>query len=62
MEGTKLELKGFTKDNLELMETLFLRAGFCVSRNYDEDVVVIETLNPQDDWIIDACKRYGIFE
>ena len=57
----KLELKGFTEDYQQLVETLFLRAGFCTSRDDDGDVV-IETLNPQDDWIIDACKRYSLFE
>lgn len=57
----KLELKGFTKEYQDLISEIFLRAGFAISNDADGDVV-IETLNPDDDWILCGCKSYGLFE
>ena len=57
----RLELKGFTKEYQNLVSEIFLRAGFAISQDEDGDTI-IETMNPDDDWILWECKGYGLFE
>lgn len=50
----------YTEGYLALLENLFERAGFAISEDTDLEngILKIETIDPNDQWLLDEAKFY----
>lgn len=56
-----IEFNGsYSEEYLEFLENLFMRAGFSVGddTSLKDGILKIETLDPNDQWLLDKAKFY----